>query len=191
MQILLGIILILINVSKCMLQEGRPLSGPESELLSNTQKGSQAESSRVKGTQENCSPTWLVVLGFMVMVLVSRLSLANSSDSRVLPGGVCVAQPKWMPARRILWGGQTHGIYFWPFLNSPSWWWLISSAFLTRTSCLKTPHANSYYVAWPGWTVSVGVLPLTCVTHPLTPRDSWSGNWKMSLKNMRKRFNKA
>ena len=34
-----------------------------------------------KGTQENCSVTWLVVSGFMVMGLVSRLSLANHSDS--------------------------------------------------------------------------------------------------------------
>ena len=33
------------------------------------------------GTQENCSATWLEVLGFMVMGLVSRLSLNNHSDS--------------------------------------------------------------------------------------------------------------
>ena len=34
-----------------------------------------------KGTQENCSVTWLAVSGFMVMGLVSGLSLANHSDS--------------------------------------------------------------------------------------------------------------
>ena len=34
-----------------------------------------------KGTQENCSAAWLEVLGFMVMGLVSRLSLANHSNS--------------------------------------------------------------------------------------------------------------
>ena len=34
-----------------------------------------------KGTQENCSATWLEVLGFMVLGLVSGLSLANLSDS--------------------------------------------------------------------------------------------------------------
>ena len=33
--------------------------------------------------------------------------------------------------------------------------------FLTRTSCCKTTHANSYYGAWPGWAVSISVLPLT------------------------------
>ena len=34
-----------------------------------------------KRTQENCSATWLSVLGFMVMGFVSRLSLVNHSDS--------------------------------------------------------------------------------------------------------------
>ena len=34
-----------------------------------------------KGAQENCSVTWLAVPGFMVMGLVSGLSLANPSDS--------------------------------------------------------------------------------------------------------------
>ena len=47
------------------------------------------------------------------------------------------------------------------FPNSPDWWWLISSVFLTRTSCYKITHVNGYYGAWPGWAVSVSVLPLT------------------------------
>ena len=34
-------------------------------------KGTGVESSRVKGTQENCSAVWLTVSGFMVMGLVS------------------------------------------------------------------------------------------------------------------------
>ena len=34
-----------------------------------------------KGTQENCSASWLAVSGFMAMGLVSRLSLANHSGS--------------------------------------------------------------------------------------------------------------
>ena len=34
-----------------------------------------------KGTQEDCSAAWLAVSGFMVMGLVSGLSLANHSDS--------------------------------------------------------------------------------------------------------------
>ena len=53
-------------------------------------------------------------------------------------------------------------------LNFPElfcWWRLISSVFLTRTSCHKTTHTNGYYGAWPGWAVSISVLPLTV---PLT-----------------------
>ena len=49
------------------------------------------------------------------------------------------------------------------FTQTPSsgWWRLISSVFLTGTSCRKTTYANGYYGAWPGWAVSISVLPLT------------------------------
>ena len=80
---------------------------------------------------------------------------------RVLPGGARLVQLRWMPERRILGGGWTCGVSFWPFLNSSSWWRLISSMFLIRTSCYKTTHANGYYGVWPGWVVSISVLPLT------------------------------
>lgn len=62
---------------------------------------------------------------------------------------------------RILGSGRTRGVSFSPFLNSFGWWWLISSIFLIRISCHKTTHANGYYGAWPGWAISVSVLPLT------------------------------
>ena len=52
-------------------------------------------------------------------------------------------------------------VSFRPFPNSSGWWWLISSVFLIRISCHKTTHANGYYGAWPGWTVSISVLPVT------------------------------
>ena len=42
-----------------------------------------------KRTQENCSAMWLAVSGFIVMGLVSGLSLANHSDS----GSFLVVQP--------------------------------------------------------------------------------------------------
>ena len=84
---------------------------------------------------------------------------------RVLLGGARLVQPRWMPVRSILGGGQTCGVSFWPFLNSPGWWWdwwwLISSVFLTRTSCCKITHTNGYYGAWPGCVVSVTVFPIT------------------------------
>ena len=47
-------------------------------------KGCLSGEQEGKGTQENCSATWLEVLGFMVMGLVSELSLANHSDSKSL-----------------------------------------------------------------------------------------------------------
>ena len=46
-------------------------------------KGPWVESSSVGfPSQENCYATWLAVSGFMVMGLVSRLSLDNHSDSK-------------------------------------------------------------------------------------------------------------
>ena len=36
-----------------------------------------------------------------------------------------------------------------------------SGLFLIRISCHKTTYANGYYGAWPGWAVSITVLPLT------------------------------
>ena len=64
-----------------------------------------------KGTQEDCSATWLAVSGFMVMGVVSGLSLANHSDSECFLVA-CLVQPRWMPERRILGSGQTRGISF-------------------------------------------------------------------------------
>ena len=47
-------------------------------LLGKGPRGGELEG---KGTQENCSAAWLTVSGFMVMGLVSGLSLANHSNS--------------------------------------------------------------------------------------------------------------
>ena len=66
-----------------------------------------------------------------------------------------------MLARGIPGSGRTRGVSFRPFLNSSGWRWLISSVFLIRISCHKTTHADGYYGAWPGWAVSISVLPLT------------------------------
>ena len=54
------------------------------------------------------------------------------SNLRVLLGGALIAEPGWMLARRILGSGGTSlcGVSFWPFLNSSSWWWLVSSVLL-------------------------------------------------------------
>ena len=80
---------------------------------------------------------------------------------RVLPGGARLVQPRWMPERRILGGGRTGGVSFWPFPNSAGWWRF------TRTSCCKTAHANGYCGTWPGWAVSISVLLLTVLEKTL------------------------
>ena len=77
------------EIGMVMLQEGGPLPGPKTGLLSNTQKwivqgdrcadkardfigkGPPGGEQEGKGTQENCSASWLEVLGFMVMGLGS------------------------------------------------------------------------------------------------------------------------
>ena len=100
-------------------------------------------------------------LGFYGDGISFRVVFSQSLWLRVLPGGARLVQPRWMPERRILEGGQTGGFSFWPFLNSSAGWRLISSLFLTRTSSCITTHANGYYGAWPGWAVSISVLPLT------------------------------
>ena len=61
------------------------------EILLERASGGEQEG---KETQENSSVTWLAVLGFMVMGLISGLSLANHSNSRVLPGGAHLVQPR-------------------------------------------------------------------------------------------------
>ena len=71
-----------------------------------------------------------------------------------------------MLVRGILGSGLTRGVSFRPFPNSSGSWWLISYVVLIRISCHKTTHANGYYGAWPGWAVSISVLPLTQPVHP-------------------------
>ena len=96
-------------------------------------------------------------LGFYGDGISFQVALANhfNSESRI-------AQPRWMLARGILGSGRKAGsVSSRPFPNSFGWWWLISSVFLIRISCHKTTHANGYYGVWPGWAVSISVLPLT------------------------------
>ena len=72
-------------------------------------KGTWVESSRVREPRRTALPRGS---GFMVIELVSGLSLANHSDSRVLPGGARLVQPRWLPERRILGGGRTCSVSF-------------------------------------------------------------------------------
>ena len=96
-------------------------------------KGHPGGEQQGQGTQENSSATWLAVLGFMGMELVSGLSLAKSFWLRVLPGDTRIAQPRWMPARRILGGGWTRGV---------SWTLSVSAGLLVPCSLPGPPVVN-------------------------------------------------
>ena len=123
-------------------------------------KGTQVESSR-QGNPGELLCCMARSLGFYGDGISFRVVFGQSFQFRVFPGGARITQPRWMLARGILGSGRTGRVSSRPFLNSSGWWWLIRSVFLIRISCHKTTHANVYYGAWPGWAVSVSVLPLT------------------------------
>ena len=162
-----------------MLQEGGPLPGPKSRLLSNTQKwivqrdtcadkakdfiGKRCpgREQRDKGTQENCSAMWLSASGFMVMELISRLPLANHLLGpgsflvwlRVILCDMSVSQPNGFQRQRFWEVG-----HLLPLLSSSqfllvSFWG--STAFHIGASFFETTLANHYYCASPRWAVSV------------------------------------
>ena len=74
-------------------------------------KGRLSGEQKGKGTWENCPTTWLSILGFIVMRLVSGFFLASHSDSGY-SGGTCIAQSKWRALRRSLGSGRTRGVSF-------------------------------------------------------------------------------
>ena len=114
-----------------LLQEERPLPGPESGLLSNIWKwivredipanhardfigkGHVGGEKQGKGNSEDCSAMWFAVSGFIVMLLVSRLSRHDHSDS----GSFLVAHAL-LNQGGYQWRGGTCGVSFWPFLTS-------------------------------------------------------------------------
>ena len=51
-------------------------------------------------------------LGFYGDGISFRVVFSHSFRLRVLSGGACLVQPRWMPARRILGGGQTCAVSF-------------------------------------------------------------------------------
>ena len=98
---------------------------------------------------------WLTGLDFMVMGLVSGLSLANDSDSE-----------SFVVARASLSQGGSQLDRFWKdiwtgisflLLTFPEYFPSVAacSTFLSRTSCCKVTHARGYYLASSGRVVSV------------------------------------
>ena len=117
-----------------------------------------------KGIQETCSAKWLSVLDFMVTGLVSGLSLVNHSNSgSFLVAHCCSVKMNASKEDSGRWSDT------WCLLSTfPGWWWLLSSVFLTRTSCCKITHVNGYDT-WPRWAVLVSMFPLTFLPTPLLP----------------------
>ena len=123
---------------------GGPLPVSKSGLLSNTRKwivwgdtcankardfigkGRLGREQQNKGTQDTWSATWLAVSGFMVMGLVSWLSLANHSDSGSFLVACALLSQDGFQQEGFWEVGRTYGLasplFFWCFLNSFGWW---------------------------------------------------------------------
>lgn len=167
-------------VTQILFQEGRPLSESprrgsclilENELSKETHMLTKQETLLRKvcpggeqqgnGTQENCSATWLAVLGFMVMRLLSGLSLANHSDS-VPSWWLRHCSARMDSSEKD--SGRLVGHMDWYLLSFDlSDFFLLVVAYLVRlpyrTSCCKTAHATDHHLVWPG--VSGFLFPLT------------------------------
>ena len=113
-----------------------------------------------EGTQVDCSATWLVVSGYIVMGIVSRLSLANHSDSwsflvvhALLSQDECQQEGFWEVVEHVAS----------PFNLSQTL--AAGGGFLVTCSLLGSPVVKqlmqNYYGAWPVWAVLVIVFPLT------------------------------
>ena len=76
-------------------------------------RGTWVESRRVREPRRTALPCELQSWVFMVMGLVSGLSLANHSDSEsfLVVNGECLVPPTWMPVRTILEGDRTRGSF--------------------------------------------------------------------------------
>ena len=124
---------------------------------------------RVAGSGDPGGLLWMrpEVSGFMATEFISGLSLDNHSSS-----GSFLAVRALLSQDGFQQGGFWEGTWtvapasFCPF-SSSCWWWVISSVFLTRTSCYKITHAHVYYGVWPGWSVSARGPPNICVFESL------------------------
>ena len=140
-----------------------------------------------KGTQENCSATWLTVSGFMIMELISGLCLADRLawpvvSLRVLPGGTCISQPRWT-VRRSLEGWC-----------SPPSFGLSSVLPVTLQWQHPVPYQDLLLLdtsgkwAWSRWVVSINS---SLTQPPSTSHGSGSnesdGEWQMKLSSLASR----
>ena len=173
-----------VNNKEKVLQDGGPLPGPESGLLSNTRnelsketradiagdvtgKGAQVTAAGW-GTPGGRLCTRLAVLGLRWGD--SRLSVGDHSDS----GSFLVVHAPLNQhgfQQGGFWESVGYGVSPSDFSQIPPVGdWLASSVFLTSIPCHKITHADGYYGAWPGWLVSVSVYPQRKGTEPAGQR---------------------
>ena len=131
-----------------LLQEGGPLPGPES--VGHPRRCTCWQSKRLH-CFEGKGPLWagrgwedpggLLCHVAQPRVLCDGLSFwvvsGQSLQLGVLPSGKCIIKPRWVPARWVLgdWWDTWTGVSFRPLPTPSGWWYLVSSAFLTKTSC--------------------------------------------------------
>ena len=141
------------------------MNGPKRHVLKKQEiflgKGTRVESSKVREPRRTALPAWLTVSGFMVTGLVSGWFLANHSNSEsflvahaLLSQDGCQREGFWEVVGQVM-------SPFDLFRNLLVGGGLLVPFSLPGPPAPKTTHVNGYYGAWPGWVVSIIVLPLT------------------------------
>ena len=84
---------------------------------------------------------------------------------RVLPGGVCITQPRWNQQEGFWEVDRSYGLAsplsFRTFRNSSGCSSLLVLLSFPVPSVVKVTHASGFYLAWPGQVVSIKVSPNT------------------------------
>ena len=118
-------------------------------------RGAQAESRRVREPRRTALPV-AFDLGFYEDGISFWVISSQSPWFRIFSGGTCIVQQKCLPMRRTL-GGARHVASSSDYSQILL---LVSSVFLTRTSCPQITHTDGSYVAWPEWAISGSLFPL-------------------------------
>ena len=160
-----------------LLQGGELLSATESWFLSNTWKwfvqrlihvdkarnsigkGCPGREQQGKGTQEDCSATWLSVSGFMLMGLILGLSLANHSDSESFPVAFASFSQGGFQREGFWEAGRTYGL-----VSSLSFDLSVGGGLLIPCSLPGPPVVRLLrqivtILPWWGWVVLVSGFP--------------------------------
>ena len=118
-------------------------------------RGAQAESRRVREPRRTALPV-AFHLGFYDDGISFWVISSQSLWFSIFSGGTRIVQQKCLPMRRTL-GGARHVASSSDYSQILL---LVSSVFLTRTSCPQITHTDGSYVAWPEWAISGSLFPV-------------------------------